>query len=305
MGRAFYAVLAERGILRLSGAEAKNFLQGLVSNDVNRVAPDRAIYAALLTPQGKFLHDFFICEQAGDLLLDCEEARAQDLLRRLSLYKLRAKVTIADETPRFRAVTFFGAEDFGALSEVSLGPEAGSAAPFASGLIYRDPRLPALGLRALLPAESAAATLEKSGLEARTAEDYDRHRLKLGVPDGSRDLEVERALLLESNFEALHGVDFAKGCYMGQELTARTKYRGLVRKRLYRVDVTGPLPAPGTIIRQGEKEAGIMRSGRGETGLALLRLEALEGTEGEGLPLTAGEARLTPVATAASAPAED
>ncbi|MBI3451507.1 MAG: tRNA-modifying protein YgfZ, partial [Rhodospirillales bacterium] len=160
--------------------------------------------------------------------------------------------------------------------------------------VYVDPRLGALGARAILPKAAIPALAEKGFVSGR-AEDYDQLRLSLGVPDGSRDLLVEKALLLENGFEELHGVDFKKGCYVGQELTARMKYRALVRKRLMPVRIDGPPPPPGTPIMLDQQEAGEMRSAADGMGLALLRIEAVEQAEKEGRPLSAGEASLTPI----------
>ncbi|MSP83515.1 MAG: folate-binding protein [Alphaproteobacteria bacterium] len=280
--------LAQRGVLRISGEDARPFLQGLISNDVQRVAPGRAIYAALLTPQGKYLFDFLVAQAGDDLLLDVEAARAADLLRRLSLYRLRSKVVIADAGSSSRVFALLGD---GVAERLGLAAE-GSARALADGVTFIDPRLARLGARALLP---SAAALVALGFVAGTPADYDRHRLALGVPDGSRDILVDKSFLLESNVEELHGVDFDKGCYVGQELTARTKFRGVVRKRLFRVDVDGPLPDPGTPILLGDKEAGIMRSGADGVGLALLRLEIVDQASVSGEPLTAGASRLKPV----------
>jgi len=286
-------VLQDRALLAVAGPDARAFLQGLISNDIDKATAAQGIYAALLTPQGKFLFDFLIVEQAGEaggrLLFDCEAARRAELKKRLTFYKLRAKASIADQDG-FAVVAAFGD---GAAARLGLAAEPGNAKAFAAGVAMADPRLAALGARLYLPKAAADAALSGAGFTRAEPAEYDRWRLTLGVPDGSRDIEVERGFLLESNFEELHGVDFAKGCYVGQELTARTKYRGVVRKRLMRVDVEGPLPAPGTAIMLGEHEAGEMRSGRDGIGLALIRLEHLEQATGQ--PLTAGEARLTPV----------
>ena len=292
MTKARYIILPERGVIGIAGPDARSFLQGLVSNDVMKVTAAQAIYAALLTPQGKYLHDFFLAEHQGGLLLDCEAARAADLLRRLGLYKLRSKVELAAASDRFTVAAVIGD---GAAAALGLLPAAGTAVGIADGVAYVDPRLAALGVRAMLPAATAATDLAARGLVAGTPEDYHRLRLELGVADGSRDLAVEKALLLESNFEPLNGVDFKKGCYMGQELTARTKYRGLVRKRLFRVDLDGPLPPPDTLVMHGAKEAGVLRSGLDGVALALLRLEEVEAAAAGGEPLTAAGTRLTPV----------
>ena len=282
------ALLANRAVLEVAGEDRRLFLQGLISNDVEKVAADRAIYAALLTAQGKYLHDFFIAAIGDAYALDAEAARLADLKRRLSLYKLRAKVTLNDSGERQVAVAFGG----DAPAALGLEPKPGAATSFAGGVAYVDPRLPELGVRLLLPRDAGLAPLERAGFALADADAYDRFRLALGVPDGSRDLAVEKAILLESGFEELNGVDWQKGCYIGQELTARTKYRALIKKRLMPVAVDGPLPPPGTPVMLDGQDAGEMRSGRDGLGLALLRLEAV--SEAAGKPLTAGDARLTP-----------
>ena len=284
-----FVLLEERSIIAVGGPEARAFLQGLISNDVNKVTAGRAVYAALLTPQGKFLHEFFIAELDGTLLLDCEAARAADLLKRLTLYRLRSKVELKDRAADFRVAAVFGTD---AAAALGLGDEAGAAKPLSGGVAFIDPRLATMGARAVLPAATASEALAALGLEAAAQEDYHRHRLALGVPDGSKDVAVDKAFLLESNFEELNAIDFKKGCYVGQELTARTKYRGVVRKRLFKVAIEGPLPEPGTPIMRGDKEAGTMRSGLDHAGIALLRLEDVEAAAASGEPLTAGSARL-------------
>jgi len=283
-----YAILPDRGVIRVSGDDARDFLQGLVSNDVEKVSPDRSIYAAFLTPQGKYLFDFFIVQAAdGRLLIDCEAARLDDFMRRLNMYKLRAAVDIEDVTGSFAVAAVFGGE---AAASLGFEAEPGAARPCADGIAYVDPRLPDAGLRSIAPAANLGSALEAMGCSEAAAESYDAHRLALGLPDGSRDMEVDKAILLESGFEELHGLDWDKGCYMGQELTARTKYRGLVKKRLLPVQIEGPLPSPGTQITAGGKDAGEMRSGQGSRAIALLRLEAVSGEA----PLMAGETRIIP-----------
>ncbi|MGQ0675468.1 MAG: CAF17-like 4Fe-4S cluster assembly/insertion protein YgfZ [Rhodospirillales bacterium] len=283
MGGKGYVELAGRGVLAVSGPDARAFLQGLVSNDVLGVSPARAIYAALLTAQGRYLHDFFIAEIAGALCLDCEAARRDDLMRRLKMYKLRSKIALEDLTPRLAVAALPGA---GAPASLGLAPQAGAAKELAGGGVFVDPRLAAMGARAILPREKLAATMAAAGFSPAAAGEYETLRLTLGLPDGSRDLPIEKALLLENGFDELNGVDWKKGCYVGQELTARTKYRGLVRKRLLPVRIDGPAPAPGTEVKAGGDEAGEMRSASGALGLALLRLEFVDKL------LTAGDAKL-------------
>ena len=242
------------------------------------MAPGRAIWAALLTPQGRFLNDMFVADGGNDtLLLETERERAPALARKLGLYKLRSKVTV---------------EDRGAAMEVAVvfGPGAEKALAIEGATAFVDPRLAELGVRVLAPAGSAAPLLAARGFAQAPLDAYDALRLELGVPDGSRDLIVDKALLLENGFDELNGVDWQKGCYMGQELTARTKYRALIRKRLFPVRIEGALPAPGTSIHKDGQEVGELRSGSGSRALAMLRLDAVKA----GQPLTAGDAGILP-----------
>ncbi|PJK27607.1 YgfZ/GcvT domain-containing protein [Minwuia thermotolerans] len=257
--------LPNRGVLSVAGAEAESFLQNLVSNNVAPASPETGVYATLLTPQGKFLHDFFVVRDGeGAILLDCEADRLEDLKRRLTLYKLRAKVELADVSAGWTVIALL----------------AGSA---GAPIEFQDPRHADMGRRALLPAGADIPG------EERPFADYERRRLECGVPDGSRDMEVERSFLLENRIDEFHGIDFKKGCYVGQELTARTKYRGNVRKRLTPVTVDGELPDPGTPVTIDGKEVGAVRSGLGDRALAMLRIERPDGE------LRAGETRLTPL----------
>lgn len=287
MSERFSAVLPERGVIRVTGEDARDFLQGLISNDIQRVQPNRAIYAALLTPQGKYLFDFFIAELDGALMIETERARIPDLIKRLTLYKLRAKALLEDVSDAWRVVACWGGDSARALG---LAADAGAALVYAGGVAFTDPRLADAGQRLLLPVGAAPADMLADTTDAG-AEAYDTHRLALGLPDGSRDLVLEKAILLESGFDELNGVAWDKGCYMGQELTARTKYRGLVKKRLVPVGVAGPLPGPGTPVMAGDKTVGELRSGRDGQAMALLRLEALAESTAE---LHAGDAVVTP-----------
>ncbi len=268
-----YTLLEYRGILAVSGEDSREFLQGLVSNDVDRIGPKSAIYAAFLTPQGKFLHDFFMVEFKGAILLECEAARGDDLAQRLERYKLRSKVEIEDVTGKHIVAVLNGEN---AASAVGAKATAGAVKQFGGGVVYVDPRLAEAGVRAILPRASAVEDLEAKGFLPGPAGQYDAIRLGLGLPDGSRDLDVEKSILMESGFDELNGIDWNKGCYLGQELTARTRYRGTVKKRLIPVSIDGPLPEPGATILLDGKEAGEMRSGRGNLGIALMRLDALE-----------------------------
>lgn len=268
-----FSLLSHRGVIAVSGPDRVEFLQGLISNDTTKVVPGRAIWAALLTPQGRFLNDMFVVDAGNDaFLLETERERAPALAKKLKMYTLRSKVTVEDRTGSMEVAVVFGAD-------------ADKILPVAGATTFVDPRLPELGVRVLAPAGQAAKLL---GLTEAPLADYEALRLRLGVPDGSRDLPVEKALLLESGFDELHGVDWQKGCYMGQELTARTKYRGLIKRRLFPVRIEGPLPAPGAPVLHDGKEVGEIRSGSGDRALAMLQLDAAAGA------LTAGGVRILP-----------
>ncbi len=258
------AHLPHRGAVAVEGPDRASFLQGLVSADIARAAPGQALWSALLTPQGRWLFEFFVFSDGERLVLECERERAADLAQRLSRFRLRAKVTVADISPGIVVAAGWG------------------GVPMPQGLAAPDPRLAEAGWRGVFPAAEAPAA--SVGWEA-----WDTHRLALGLPDGSRDLEADKTLLLEAWFDALGGVSWTKGCYMGQELTARTKYRGLVKRKLVPVRVEGTLPEPGTPVLAGEAEAGTIRSGLGDRALAMLRTEHL------GAPLRCGEALLHPI----------
>ena len=266
-----YVLLEDRGVLALEGEEASGFLNNLVSNDVARAASGTAVHAALLTPQGKYLHDFFVARVDGTLDLDAEAARLDDLTRRLSMYRLRAKVTFVDRTEDLAVAVLFD------------GVAEGDG-------IFADPRLPAAGARAILPRSEAVEILEGKGFAAAPREAYDALRLSLGLPDGTRDLVVEESLPLENGFDELNSIDWDKGCFLGQETTNRTKHRAQIKKRLMPVGIDGSVPAPGTPVLLDGEQVGEMRSAVSHIGLALMRLEFL----GRSATFTAGQATLSP-----------
>lgn len=242
------STLSDRALIVVTGSERVSFLNGLLTNNLGPVESGATVYACLLTPQGKYLFDFFIRAEGESLLLEVDAARRADCLRRLSLYKLRADVTLAAEDG-YKVLVGFD-----------------EPVP-AGGLAFTDPRHPDLGWRGWWPVSEPLPPTED-------AEAYHRHRIGLGVPDGSRDLEPDRSILLEFSLDCFNAIDFAKGCYIGQELTARTKYRAVLKRKAQPVRLTGPVPPPGTPILAGEKEAGELRFAVPGLGLALIRLDA-------------------------------
>ncbi|MCE2520360.1 MAG: folate-binding protein YgfZ [Alphaproteobacteria bacterium] len=264
--------LEGRGVLAIDGPDARAFLQGIITNDIDQVDRACAIYAALLTPQGKFLFDFFIADDGdGGLLLDTRRDRLDTLVERLDFYRLRAKVRIRDVSEDWRVSALIGDE---AARIARLVSRPGNARRAECSIIMIDPRLAALGVRVVHPVNKPVFA-EIAGMSPGA---YDAHRLDLSVGEATLDFIVEKSFALESNFDHLNAIDFTKGCYVGQELTARTRYRGTVRRRLYRVVSTddGSLPDPGTLITAGKTEIGEMRSSRGTTGIALIRMDRLE-----------------------------
>jgi len=253
-----------RRLIELSGDEAAVFLQGLVSNDVSRLHKGDAVYAALLTPQGKFLHDFFLLSWQNSILIDCDRDALPDLLSRLTMYKLRSKVIIAALPENRGVAAIWGNQE----------PEIRNQKPEIR--IFPDPRLAQMGWRAVGEIEAVKSWCSDQKAGQNSSEDYDRLRLELGVPEGARDMIREKSLLLEFGFEDLHGVDFRKGCYVGQEVTARSKYRGQVRKFIYQAHAADALPLPGTPVMLEGVPAGELRSSAGNIGLALLNVAMVE-----------------------------
>lgn len=238
--------LTSRGVIRLSGKDSKELLQGLITNDIELLANAPAIYAALLTPQGKYLFDFFIVSDGNDLLLDCEGSRAPDLMRRLMMYRLRADVEISDISDSHKVYALWDSE---------LG--------------YSDPRCADIGNRII-------ADTQPSG-DALTVGDYEEKRLELGLPDSSRDIMVDKNFILEANFKELNGVSFTKGCYVGQELTARMNHRTTVKKRLLPIESGSALESGTAIINADGKNVGDIRSSSGNRAIAFIKLEYLGG----------------------------
>ena len=277
--------LEDRAVVALGGGDARRFLQGLITNDVGDVAADRAVYAALLTPQGKTLFDFFVFEYGGALHLDCAADGVEALVKRLSMYRLRADVTIEDVSAAL-AVTALPHAD--APAAVGLAAAEGAAGTFEGGIAYVDPRCAGMGVRLCLPRGIAPEAFDSAPHDV-----YDARRVGLGIAEGS-ELAAGRALPLEAGLDDLHAIAFDKGCYVGQEVTARMKSRGLVRNRMVPMRIDGVAPSPDTAIRLGEREAGELRVVHGNTAIAMMKLDALKRAEADHGTLTAGDARLTP-----------
>lgn len=259
--------LENRGVVRLTGPDSKSLLQGLITSDIENLSENNALYAALLTPQGKFLFDMIIIEADGELLLDVEADRKPDLLRRLMMYKLRADAEIIDD-PRSVWALFDGeAQD---------------------GVAYSDPRHKAMHLR-VISSDSPAPDASPLAVEK-----YEERRIRHGVPDSSRDMKIEKDFWLETDAERLSGVSFSKGCFVGQELTARMKHRMTLKKKLVTIKSGGAdIPAGVEIKTESGKPAGEVRTSQGPFAIAYFRLEyADQPLVADGIPVTVDDHNL-------------
>jgi hypothetical protein len=269
------AFLPDRGMVKISGEEARNFLNGLVTTDVTLLRPGLGRFGALLTPQGKIIVDFLITEapsgHGGGFLIDCPRALAQALADKLGFYKLRARVAVEN------------------LSD-SLGVLAAWDGEFAMkpDLAFADPRSTALGWRILVPEELTQKVADLIGAELVDSGGYDAHRIASGVPRGGLDFIYGDAFPHETNMDRLNGVDFDKGCYVGQEVVSRMQHRGTARTRTVRIILEDFAPEPGTAILAGDKPVGTIGSTAGHTGLALIRIDRAADALQAGVSLTAG-----------------
>ncbi|MGP9812424.1 CAF17-like 4Fe-4S cluster assembly/insertion protein YgfZ [Rhodopseudomonas sp. NSM] len=269
------ALLPDRGVIKISGADARHLLNGLVTTDLTLLEPGLGRFGALLTPQGKIVSDFFITEIAaeddGGFLLDCPKTLAEPLATKLKFYKLRAKVLIENLSDRL-----------GVLA-VWEGTPAGTPEP-----AFVDPRNDRLGWRLIVPELLARKTAEAIGAAMVDAAAYQAHRIALGAPAGGIDFAYGDAFPHEANMDRLHGVDFSKGCYIGQEVVSRMHHRGTARTRIVRVLLDGAAPQPGSDITAGDKSVGTMGSSAEGCGLALLRIDRVADAREAAVPLSAG-----------------
>lgn len=269
------AFLPDRGVVKVAGEDARNFLNGLVTTDLDRLKPGLGRFGALLTPQGKIIVDFLITEapagHGGGFLIDCPKALAQTLATKLKFYKLRAKVTVENLS-----------DDLGVLAAWDGQPAA------QPDLAFADPRDDGLGFRILIPEDLKEKLSDLIGAELVDATEYEAHRIALGVPRGGLDFMYSDAFPHETNMDRLAGVDFDKGCYVGQEVVSRMQHRGTARTRSVKVLLDGPSPEAGATILAGDKPVGTIGSTSGGKGIALVRIDRVADALDAGQPLTAG-----------------
>jgi folate-binding protein YgfZ len=269
-----WLVLSDRGLIRVAGRAARDFLQGLVSNDVRTLAPGRARYAALLTPQGKIFGDFLIVALADDaLLIDCPKDLTGELVNRLSFYKLRAKLDIVDRS-----------------NEEAIVASWGNGAADSMPVAYRDPRDPALGWRAIISRGTGPAGFDQP---MAAPHEYDGHRIGLRIPHGGADFAYLETFPHEANLDLLQGIDFNKGCYVGQEVVSRVHHRGSWRKRIARVFFAGPAPPSGASLTAGDTVIGVMGSATVGQGLASIRVDRANAALERGQTVQVGDLAVT------------
>jgi folate-binding protein YgfZ len=230
-------VVPNRALIRLAGENVLDFLHNIITTDVEALAVGQMAYGALLSPQGKIQHEMFVTNQGGSVLIDCVRSQRDDLMRKLAMYRLRAKIEMAPDD----------------LQMVVVSPSGEGAS---------DPRLPTLGQRGLAS-------------EGNAVDDYDTYRLSLGIPDGENDIGVNEHFPHEANLDLLNGVSFSKGCYVGQEVVSRIQHRGTARSRMLPVTCDGLSPQKGTAITSGDQQIGAMLSSQGSRAMALIRLDRL------------------------------
>lgn len=269
------AFLTDRGVVKVTGEDARNFLNGLVTTDTDKLKPGLGRFGALLTPQGKIVVDFLITEapagHGGGFLIDLPRALAQGLADKLKFYKLRAKVTVENLS-----------DDLGVLAAWDGTPAA------QPDLAFTDPRDERLGVRILIPADLKEKLAELIGAELVDAADYEAHRIAIGVPRGGLDFMYGDAFPHETNMDRLAGVDFDKGCYVGQEVVSRMQHRGTARTRSVKLLLDGLSPEIGVSILAGDKSVGTMGSSAQGKGIALVRIDRVADALDAGQTLTAG-----------------
>ncbi|VIO78427.1 YgfZ/GcvT domain-containing protein [Bradyrhizobium ivorense] len=269
------AFLPDRGVVKVAGDDARNFLNGLITTDIAELRPGLGKFGALLTPQGKIIADFLITEapagHGGGFLIDAPRALAKGLADKLGFYKLRAKVTVENLSDSMGVLAAWDGEP-------ATTPDLG----------FADPRNAALGWRILVPEEQMQAVAELIGADLVDSSAYEAHRIATGVPRGGLDFIYGDAFPHETNMDRLNGVDFDKGCYVGQEVVSRMQHRGTARTRTVKIILDGPSPEAGAAILAGDKQVGTIGSTAGEKGLALVRIDRVADALDAGQPLTAG-----------------
>ncbi|MDB3946815.1 folate-binding protein [Candidatus Pelagibacter sp.] len=246
-------ILDDRSILYINGEDAKEFLQNLISNDINKVSDINSCFTSLLTPQGKFLYEFIIIKHKSGYLIDCEKSQADGLYKQLSIYKLRSKVEILNLTNEFVVATF-SQEKFLTFEEAQ--DASGFTLKYREDPIFLDPRKKQLGARLIINLEKLYLSLKKLDLHDSKLSEYYSHSHKLGIVPKNLNKLQNKLFGIECNYEELNGIDFKKGCYVGQENTARIKLKNKLSKRLLPISMIDGKLTEGESIYYNDNEIG-------------------------------------------------
>ena len=276
--------LKDRAFFNIGGQEAQSFLQGLLTTDIAKLPEGEAWPGALLTPQGKILFEFFVVEAAGGYMLDVARGKAADLVKRLTMYKLRADVTVADASAVYKVLALWG-------------KDACSSGETKDTVAFDEPRAPGLGRRILAEARFATDIASATNGVDVSEVVYHAHRITLGVPEGGKDYDFGDAYPHEANFDLFNGVSFTKGCYVGQEVVARMQNKTVVRKRVIKVKGAAPLTS-GADVLLGDAVVGRIGSVDGVNALALLRVDRADEARDKAIILAAAGVAITPDQTA-------
>ena len=280
MPEALLALLPDRGVVSVTGPDARDFLDNLITNDMALLDGQEAIHAALLTPQGKILYEFFVVKTPAGFLLETALDQTAALAKRLALYKLRAKIEIKDAPGEVVVSVSFG--------DVRARPQGAIA--------FVDPRTELMGDHLLIPAPAVGAFVAQTAARRMPPDFVAARRIALGVPEAGRDYRLGDTFPHEADFDIFHGVSFTKGCYVGQEVVARMQNKTVVRKRVTRVTGAAPLGS-GAEVKAGEAVIGSIGSVAGNQALAMLRLDRVVEALDKGQAISAGDIPITVDAT--------
>ena len=249
----------ERDVISLTGNETKDFLQSLITNDINEVSYNRSIYTCFLNPQGKYNFDFFISLIEDKYLIDLSKTQTQEMIKKLKLYKLRKKIDIELES-LYKVISMNGG--------VEIQQQLGYTEKYLLGIKYIDPRSSTMGYRAIISEED----INNTKAELEPIENYNIARINAMIPEGNEDMIFDKSFPLEFGLDRFNAISFTKGCYIGQEVTSRMKYRGVIRKRIYKINAEFVINK-GEEIYFGEYKIGNVTSSNYNIGLALIREE--------------------------------
>ena len=281
-----FIFLKDTAFFLISGKERNSFLQGLLTNDINKCTENMAIYSVFLSPQGKFLSDFFIVNLGNAYLFETRRPFVKDLLDKFNFYKLRADIKIIEKN---EYVSLAIHESTNIFSELKL---PGYLEKNNEGLIFVDPRTVNLGLNAYIRKEIVDKFCLRYSLQEDSSNNYDKKRIENIIPDSLQDLEINKSVLLENNFDSINAINWDKGCYVGQEITARMKYRSLIKKSLIKISIIEGIVKPKDDVVIDNKKVGKISSINNKIGLAMLRIDEAKNASSNNMVLKTNKGKI-------------